>query len=427
MNSKFRYYYLIAQKITKGKTKLLNVATIVALLSIIVGNIALLLSLAVLDGFDLKLHDIAVKFTSHISARSFNKSPLENHNEVKQKLLTKFNTNNNSNNNNNLINNISTVIEKEALIRAKEYIDGVLVRGIEDTTAIEKLRPYFIQGSYKFSSNNSKEIFISKRLADKMNIKIGERVILYSILKSEGNIPKSKIIQLKLKGIYSTGFASWDDLLVIIPLDVAQNLFNMKGAVTTLEITLNINDKNQINNLEKQNEINNLAIKMENYIGYPYYFQTVYDFHRAIFNWIALQKEPIPLVLGLISLVAALNIITALIIAAVEKTHSIGILRTMGMSKKDLRIIFALRGFIIGLIGSLIGCVLSFTILWLQFKFEFFKLNAGVHFLETVPVSINYKYFLFVFAFSVFLSVLASLVPSVIATRISPLKAIKFK
>lgn len=425
MNSKFRYYYLIAQKITKGKTKLLNVATIVALLSIIVGNIALLLSLSVLDGFDLKLHDIAVKFTSHISARSFNKSPLTNQNEVREKLLLKFNKQ--TTNNQVVIKNISTVIEKEALIRAKDFIDGVLVRGIEDTIAIEKLRPYFIQGSYKFSSNNAKEIFISKRLADKMDIKIGDRVILYSILKSEGNIPKSKIIQLKLKGIYSTGFASWDDLLVIIPLELAQNLFNMKDAVTTLEITLNSNENNQINNLEKQNEINNLALKMENYIGYPYYFQTVYDFHRAIFNWIALQKEPIPLVLGLISLVAALNIITALIIAAVEKTHSIGILRTMGMSKKDLRIIFALRGFIIGVVGSLIGCFLSFSILWLQFKFEFFKLNAGVHFLETVPVSINYKYFLFVFAFSIFLSVLASLVPSVIATRISPLKAIKFK
>lgn len=425
MNYRLKYYFFIAQKITKGKTKLLNIATIVALLSIILGNIALLLSLAVLDGFDIKLHDIAVKFTSHISARSFNKSPLENHKEVKQKLLVKFNENNN--NKKKLIGNISNVIEKEALIRAKDYIDGVLVRGVEDYNAIKKLQPYFIQGTYKFSAINAREILVSKRLADKMNIKIGDKVILYSILKSDGKIPKSKILQFKLKGIYSTGFASWDDLLVIIPLQVAQNLFNMKGAVTTLEITLNTNETNQINNSEKQKEISDLAITMENYIGYPYFFQTVYDFHRAIFNWISLQKEPIPLVLGLISLVAALNIITALIIAVVEKTHSIGILRTMGMSKKDIRIVFSIRGLVIGLIGSFIGCFLSFIILLLQFKFEFFKLNAGVHFLETVPVSINYKYFLFVFVFSIFLSVLASLVPSVIATRISPLKAIKFK
>ena len=435
---KFLKYYIIARKITTGKSKLINIATIVAIISIILGNVALILSLSVLDGFDNKLHEIAVKFTSHISARSFNKEPLKNYKEVVELLNSKY-TKNHSKDTKNIVDksnqdyriaNISAIIEKEALIRSKEFIDGVLVRGINNGKDIQNLKSYFVNGKSDFSSSNAKEIFISRRLADKLNVKLGDNIVLYSILPSEDSqIPNSKVMQFKLKGIYATGFATWDDLLVIIPLKYAQNLFGIEETeVTTLEITLQkYNQKNNKLNSADQKAISDFAIQMENEIGYPYYFQTVYDFHRAIFNWIALQKEPIPLVLGLISLVAALNIITALIIAVVEKTHAIGILRTLGMSKTDIRIIFAIRGLFIGLIGSIIGCGLAFIITFSQSYFHFFKLNAGVHFLDSVPVAIDLTHYHIVFVMSIFLSLMASWIPSIAATRISPLKAIKFK
>lgn len=436
-------YYIIARKITTGKSKLINVATIVAIISIILGNLALILSLSVLDGFDNKLHEIAVKFTSHISARSFNKEPLSNYKEAVELLNNKYSVNNENNITNDSkqnynvstkqdykIANISAIIEKEALIRSKDYIDGVLVRGIKNGKDIKNLKSYFVKGNSDFSASEAKEIFISNRLAERLNVKLGDKIILYSIIPSEDSqIPNSKVMQFKLKGIYATGFATWDDLLVIIPLKYAQSLFGIdENAVTTLEISLQKGgqDNSKLNSSD-QKAISELALKMENEIGYPYYFQTVYDFHRAIFNWIALQKEPIPLVLGLISLVAGLNIITALIIAVVEKTHSIGILRTLGMSKTDIRMIFAIRGLFIGIVGATIGCGLAFIITFSQSYFHFFKLNAGVHFLDSVPVSIDVSHYVLVFILSVFLSLLASWIPSIAATRISPLKAIKFK
>lgn len=423
-------YIFIAKKLTTGKSKLINVATIVSIISIVLGNIALILSLSVLDGFDIKLHEIATKFTSHISASSFNKKTLKGEVEVKSLLLSKYN----STQDNFKINRIQISIQKEALIRANEIVDGVVVKGIKSSDDIANLKQYFKKGANTFSSIDAKEIFLSERLANKLNLKLNDKVILFSIINNENsNIPDSKVKQFILKGIFSTGFATWDDVLVIIPFTQAADIFDIpQNEFTTLEIQLSKNSSNSNEGFSQftqadKDVINNMALEMEKLIGYPFYFQTVYDFHRAIFNWIDLQKEPIPIVLGLISLVAALNISTALIIAVVEKTNTLGILRTMGLSKKDIRFIFAIRGLLIGLIGSAIGLSTSFFICWLQVKFQFFKLNAGVHFLDTVPVSININDYYLVLILTLFLSVIASIIPSIFATRISPLKAIVFK
>lgn len=428
-------YIFIAKKLTTGKSKLINVATIVSIISIVLGNIALILSLAVLDGFDIKLHEIATKFTSHISASSFNKKTLKNEDEVKSILLKTYNSNQNDSKKRNFeIERIQATIQKEALIRANEIVDGVVVKGIKTSEDIANLKQYFKKGENTFSSDDAKEIFLSERLVNKLNLKLNDKVILFSIINNENStIPDSKVKQFRLKGIFSTGFATWDDVLVIIPFIQAAEIFDIpQNEFTTLEIQLKkrgTQSDKTFGNLTQSDkeEINFMALEMEKLIGYPFFFQTVYDFHRAIFNWIDLQKEPIPIVLGLISLVAALNISTALIIAVVEKTNTLGILRTMGLSKKDIRFIFAIRGLFIGLIGSAIGLSTSYLICWLQLYFQFFKLNAGVHFLDTVPVSININDYYLVLILTLFLSVIASIIPSIFATRISPLKAIIFK
>jgi lipoprotein-releasing system permease protein len=167
--------------------------------------------------------------------------------------------------------------------------------------------------------------------------------------------------------------------------------------------------------------------KMNLSLGYPYYAYTVFDLHSAIFAWIELQKAPIPLVLGLISIVAVFNIVTILLITVVEKTHSIGILRALGMPRNNIIRIFIIQGLSIGLVGTLLGCGIGLTVGLIQQHYQIFKLHGEIYFLDTLPVRFEAWHFITVISVSLVLSFLATLIPAFIAARIQPIRAIRFK
>ena len=225
------------------------------------------------------------------------------------------------------------------------------------------------------------------------------------------------IEKFRLKGIYETGMAQYDDIYVYIPFKKSASFFKMpENRASSIDIML-----------YDVNEAPAVAKNIEELLGYPYFCYTVYDLHKAIFTWIEYQKAPIPLVLGLISIVAVLNIITILLITVVEKTHSIGILRAIGMKKSGIISIFVFQGTTIGLIGTLTGCSLGFFLCWLQLHFSIIKLDGSVYFLDTLPIKLSLWHYEIVISISILLSVLATFIPSFIASKISPIRAIRFR
>jgi len=154
------------------------------------------------------------------------------------------------------------------------------------------------------------------------------------------------------------------------------------------------------------NKAQQIAGKIEKSLGYPFYVYTVFDLHSSVFAWIELQKEPIPLVLGLISIVAVFNIITVLLITVVEKTYSIGILRALGMSRKN----------IIKIIAGLI-----------QKSYKIVSLEGEMYFLDALPIKFELWHFAIVISTALLLSFFATLIPSFIAAKIQPVKALRFK
>jgi len=405
MKNKELFY--IAKKITKSNSKFINFANLVALISVIVGCLALLLSLSILNGFDKKLRETAIKFTSDISVRTMNASEIENFDEVRNQLLLLKE-----------IKEVVPVLQTEGIISTREFTEGIALQSINPQNDVKNFSQNIVEGEFNFSSENANEIFIGSSLARKLNVKIGEKIMIYAI-KNKDNISfdAANYAQFTVKAIYSSGMELYDNSVVFFPyLSLANFLEKPPTVATYFEVYLH--------NIETVNQV---AEQIENSLSYPFYPLTYYEINQSIFAWIELQKQPIPIVLAIISLVASFNIITMLIITVVEKSHSIGILRTLGLSSRKIILIFVAIALRIAFFGSIIGLFLSLTFVFLQNKFSLITLDSKIYFLDKLPIEMEFIYIFGVLGLTLIFSFLASLIPAIIAVRVSPIKAIRFK
>ena len=386
----------------------MNFARGVALISVTLGTLALIISLSVLGGFDKMLKENAVKFAAHISMITFNRKPIPDYEKVSASLKNNFLD----------ITGIMPVIEREGLISSKDYVEGILIRGFLPENDITNLKRNIIEGNFSFTNDRSKEIVIGKRLARKLNSAIGENVVVYAMTETQtGTLGYPDINKFKIVGIYETGMAKYDDIAVFVPFKTANTIFRIpENSATGFEIMLD--------DIIKANPVSE---KIQDYLGYPYFCLSVFDTHSSIFAWIDLQKEPIPIVLGLISIVAIFNIITILLITVVEKTRTIGIFSTLGMNRKEIMLVFILQGTAVGITGTIAGAAISLVLSLLQQNFHLIRLKGDIYFLDTLPVLISVWNYMIVGGISIALSFLATLIPAYIAVRISPVRAIRYK
>jgi lipoprotein-releasing system permease protein len=387
---------------------ILSFTRMVALLSVMIGSIALIMSLSILEGFDLKLRDSAYRFTSHIHIKSFSEIPFGGKDENANMIMEKY----------DFVDKAKPTLQKEGLVRAGKNLEGVVVNGFDFDRDITGFSGFITQGVARFSNLSANEVIIGSDLAEMLGVTIDDKMILYVILK-EGStgIPDSKIRKLTVKGIYQTGMTQYDKTMIYVPFEMLQSLIGFtKEQCTGFDVTLHNASEAPIK-----------ALILENELGYPFYCQSVQQIHRSLFAWIDLQKEPIPLVLGLISIVAVLNIITMLLITVVEKTKNIGILRALGMKGKNILGIFIMQGLKVSLIGTITGLGVSFLFSVIQLNYSIIKLDGAIYFLNAMPIKIIPEYYAAVFAISMLLGFLSTIIPAIIAIKVSPLQAIRYK
>jgi len=161
-------------------------------------------------------------------------------------------------------------------------------------------------------------------------------------------------------------------------------------------------------------------------MGYPYYARTVYQIYRNFFNWIELQKKPIPLVLGLIIAVATFNIIGTLLMVVMEKTSEIGILKAMGATSYSIKKIFVMEGLFIGIVGTILGNILAFTLCYIQETTKILSLPTGIYYMDSVPVYMRWEEFALVSIISLVLCFFSTLVPAYVASKLNPINSIRF-
>lgn len=387
---------------TKGSGKIIKFTTYAAFFSVFIGSFALIVSLSILDGFEEILTNTTKKFTSDISIVSMNGT------YVKADRINLKSINN--------IKSISEVIEKPIIVRKKNDIDGFVLRGIDYKTDINNFKQNLGNNKFGFSSDSAKEVIISKTVAKTMDLAVGDNIIFYTIDVEQKSSPKTKFSRFKIVGLYNTGLGEYDKTILISPLKTVRDFFDIDSSSAT-RIEIAVKDKL---------DIEKITSEIAELLPFPYMVKNVFDFQRMALIWIQVQKEPIPLVLGIITIVAVLNVVTMLLILIVEKTRQIGVLKILGMKSLDIIKIFVYIGVRLSLKASVTGAILAFILSELQINYGLIKLDSSVYFLDTVPISINPVHYLIVITNAVIITAIVVAIPSIISSKIRPLKVIRF-
>ena len=402
------FKYLIAKRylFSKKDSKFVSFITYISILGIALGVATLIITVSILNGFEVEIRNKVSGLVSHIQISTFNGEPLKNYNKTIDTITKSIQG----------INKIAPFVQREAVIRYKENIEGILVKGIIPGTDLSSGRNKILQGDTSLIPIDTiySRIIIGDKLANKLGCKIGEKVIVFGLNGIPSPVNQPRIKQFKIAGIYESGLRDYDDLLIYTDLRTSQKLFEMDTAVSAIE--MNVNDITQVDSI---------AEKIRNTIHYPHYTRTLYQLYKELFTWVALQKAPTPIILGLIIIVATFNIIGTLLMLVLEKTQSIGILKSLGCSNMDIMKIFIIDGMIIGTSGIVIGNIIGLGISLLELKFKFFSLPEQ-YYMKNVPILIQPEYILLISLVTGILIFLATIIPSYIASRFDPVKSIRF-
>jgi lipoprotein-releasing system permease protein len=364
----------------------------------------LIISLSVITGFEKVIQKKVVDFNSHVIISGFGQKRLPDSRLAENKIKSVIGTE---------ISDVQKFISQKVIYSFRDYADGIEILAFERKD--EFLKNSIILGEKSAPDNN--EIIIGKKLADKLNISIGDRFTVF-LIDTETSTQFNrdfKIKQFIVSGIFETNFAQYDDMKCFIGWETARTFFDMQNQISGYNIKLK--------NLD---QLDFLSEKLQSQLNYPYFVRTIFQQYQNIFTWIDLQKKPIPLILGLIAIVAVFNIIGTILMIILEKFTDIGILISMGTKQADIIKIFLLQGLSLSAIGIIAGNILAAILILLQTQFNIISLPGEIYFLSKVPLEINMKIFAIVSGVTFLFSILSSVIPSYIASKINVIKAVRF-
>ena len=395
----------------KRKEGFLKIISIFSFLGIALGVSVLIIVMSVMNGFRTELVNKILGFNAHVVVQSFNE-------EINQNFI-----NNLSLKSGNLLNKAIS-FNGEAILINKETTKGILVRGYKkrDLSKIEVINTGIFEGS--LNKFNNQTISIGKDLAIDLNLQVGDKIALMSssgVSTIIGNLPKQEFFLIS--SIFSSGLSDFDQNIIFMPLEDTKSLFNLTNKDLLLEIFLK--DPTKIENSKK--EIQEL---FPNNFVYSWS-----DLNKSLFSALKVERNMMFIILSLIIIVAAFNIISGLTILVKNKTKEIAILRTLGVSQKSIARIFFLVGFSIGSLATLTGVALGILFSYyienirilISKTFNLSLFPEEIYFLSKMPSEINVNSVVLITLCSILITVIVSLFPSLKASKLDPIKALKYE
>jgi lipoprotein-releasing system permease protein len=402
------YTAFIAQRYLRSRRNqgFVSFVTAIATLGVTLGTATLIVALAVLGGFEKEITEKVIGFTSHVQIVGFQNQPLKDPEGSMALMEERF----------PVIQSIAPFVSREVLIRSREDVDGVYLKGIDPARDNSIIPRYMVAGAYDLSREvgGVPHLVIGRKLAAKLALDVGDKATIFGLSRGFAQTTP-RIMQFRIVGIYESGMAEYDDVYAFTNLQDAQILFQLPDEVSGYDILLRSLDKAQA-----------VADSATGLLGYPHYGRTVFENYRNLFSWIELQKKPVPIILFLIILVATVNIIGTLLMLVLDKVREIGVLRSLGATRWGISSIFLRQGLTIAVTGTLLGNVVALTLCLAQLEFRFFSLPSDIYFMNAVPILLRPEYFLVVSAVTIFLCLLTALVPARLASKLNPVTAIRF-
>jgi lipoprotein-releasing system permease protein len=386
-----------------------------SLIGIILGVATLIVVMSVMNGFRAELVDRILGINGHLIVYKKNEPLISNYNEIVNKILDVTD-----------VVAVTPHLEGQALAKTKNTVTGVIVRGTKwSDLAAKKLLWNSLDEAAFNNFKNKNQIIIGYRLAQRLNVKIGEYISLVSpngIETALGSLPVSQ--NFIVGGYFDIGMYEYDNNFIFIPWEKAENFFSLRGIAHGIEIFL-----------KDQSFTSVVYSKLKNKLGNNLVIIDWKKRNSSFMNALAVEKNVMFVILTLIIIVAAFNIISSMIMLVQTKKADIALMRTMGASKYLIMRIFLLTGSVIGFLGTflggIIGVIFSYNIQEIRVFLtqilgqELF--SPEIYFLSKLPSKINFEEVFFVISISIFLTLLASIFPAWKASKISPAEALRYE
>ena len=304
-----------------------------------------------------------------------------------------------------------------ALLKTKEDIEGVLVKGLDHTYDFEHLKQFIRQGqpiNFK-DSLFSRELLVSEYTATRLQIKPGDSLLIYFLKPGEN--PRTK--KMFIAGIYKTGIEEYDRLFAIGDIRLIRNL-NQWNDDQAGGYEIFLNDYKLTDTIANQlHELDQFPATWDAI--------SVKKISPNIFDWLNMQDVTRNVLIGFMIAIAVINLVTCLLILVLERVRMIGILKSLGATDWTVQKIFLRHSLIITFTGILIGTALALLLIWIQQETGFIKLKEEAYYLSTAAVKIVWWEVALVGGLTLLISFLVMLIPSILVRRIQPVKAIRFR
>ena len=409
------YEFFLAKRIIGNKSYKSSVSAPIikiGIAAIAISVIVMLIAIATGIGLEHKIRDKAVAFNGHITISNFD----SNESEGAQVPIAKNQDFYPDFKSVEGVSHVQAVANKFGIIRTKTDFEGLFLKGVGTDYDWRYFKEFLIEGRLpKYTQTYSNEVLISKYLADRLEFVVGDDFQMY-FMKSDTSQPPS-IMKYTVVGIFNSGFEELDKTYLIGDINHVQRL-----------------------NRWNKDQVGNFEVFIENYndldrIGDEVYAQTpstldamtVKQKYATIFEWIPIFTTNIYGIIGIMILVGAINMITALLVLILERTQMIGILKALGSSNWSIRKLFLYNASYLIACGLFWGNLIGIGVLLLQKQFEFIKLDPSVYYVTVAPVYLDWTYVVLLNMMTFVLCVLMLLIPSFLISKIMPVKAMKFQ
>jgi lipoprotein-releasing system permease protein len=309
----------------------------------------------------------------------------------------------------------SAFATKDAILKGPESFEGLKLKGVDAGYAFTHMKEFLKSGSWIHfpDSGYSNEINLSAYTANQLKLKTGDKLFSYFI-QPDGS---KRVRPLVVAGIFKTGIENYDRVNALVDIRLIQRLNNWTAReIGGYEIFI-----------RDYSMADSVSSRIYDKLPHKWDSHSITEIYRSIFDWLNLQDTTIIIVIIMMVLVAILNLVTCLIILLLERTHMIGLLKSMGSRDRSIQQVFLYHGALITFGGILLGDFFGLLVCWLQNRYGFITLPEDSYFISTAAVKINWQQVCWVNLGTFVVCFVVLLIPSFfIIRRLSPVKAISF-